>query len=143
MSSASPTLCINFINKSIKPVPQTSHFPRPSPMRMFPCLEHPPPPPSGGLLILQAQLKCHPLREVIPSTLRRCHSPPLFLLPSRCLEQGSHFVIIYSIAHLQLPSQCTSSCMLRRRGAQIKLVSFITISPAPSQAQSWCSVIEG
>ena len=75
-----------------------------------------------------------PLRSH-PFHAKEVSLPPLFLLPSRCLEQGSHFVIIYSIAHLQLPSQCTFSCVLRWRGVQIELVSFITISPAPSQAQ--------
>lgn len=142
MSSTSPTLCRKFINKSIKPVPQTGHFPQAFPNAVVPLLRTSPTSTLRGAPHPSGSAKTPPPPRSHPFHAKEVSLPPLFLLPSRCLEQGSHFVIIYSIAHLQLPSQCTFSCVLRR-GAQIELVSFITISPAPSQAQRWCSVIEG
>lgn len=143
MSSTSPTLCRNFINKSYQASSSDWSFSQAFPSAVVSPLGTSPtstlrgaPHPSGSAK-MPTPPRSHPFHG------KEVSVPPLFLLPSRCLEQGSHFVIIYSIAHLQLPSQRTFSCILRRRGAQIESVSFVTISPAPSQAQSWCSVIEG
>lgn len=143
MSSTSPTLRGNFINKSYQASSSDWSFSQAFPSAVVSLLGTSPTSTLRGAPHPSGSAEMPPPPRSHPFHGKEVSVPPLFLLPSRCLERGSQFVIIYSIAHLQLPSQCTFSCMLRRRGAQIESVSFITISPARSQAQSWCSVIEG